>query len=196
MGIAVISSYRGGYNFEAIGLSRALVGEFFPGMPSRISGIGFTGIARKVLALHAAAWSESAPVLEVGGIYKLRRRGEAHAFDAPLIHMLQEAVATDSFTAYRRYAEATRKMPPIALRDLLAGFRDGSLPQGDADLARDELARRAASRAVRLPEAVPEGEVRALVAALFATTSPLTSPSGRPVFLELTHGELARRFQK
>ena len=33
--------------------------------------------------------------------------------------MLQEAVATDSFTTYRRYAEATRKMPPIALRDLL-----------------------------------------------------------------------------
>jgi glutamate synthase (NADPH/NADH) large chain len=40
MGIAVISSYRGGYNFEAVGLSRTLVAEFFPGMPSRISGIG------------------------------------------------------------------------------------------------------------------------------------------------------------
>ena len=35
MGIAVISSYRGGYNFEAVGLSRALVDDFFPGMPSR-----------------------------------------------------------------------------------------------------------------------------------------------------------------
>ena len=45
MGISVISSYRGGYNFEAIGLSRALVAEFFPGMPSRISGIGLAGIA-------------------------------------------------------------------------------------------------------------------------------------------------------
>ena len=43
MGIAVISSYRGGYNFEAVGLSRALVSEFFPGMPSRISGIGLAG---------------------------------------------------------------------------------------------------------------------------------------------------------
>ncbi|MBV9521540.1 MAG: glutamate synthase large subunit, partial [Alphaproteobacteria bacterium] len=36
IGISVISSYRGGCNFEAIGLSRALVGEFFPGMQSRI----------------------------------------------------------------------------------------------------------------------------------------------------------------
>ena len=47
MGISVISSYRGGYNFEAVGLSRALVAEFFPGMQSRISGIGLAGIARK-----------------------------------------------------------------------------------------------------------------------------------------------------
>ena len=47
MGISVISSYRGGLNFEAVGLSRALVAEFFPGMTSRISGIGLIGIQRK-----------------------------------------------------------------------------------------------------------------------------------------------------
>ena len=32
MGISVISSYRGGLNFEAVGLSRAMVAEYFPGM--------------------------------------------------------------------------------------------------------------------------------------------------------------------
>jgi glutamate synthase (NADPH) large chain len=41
MGISVISSYRGGLNFEAVGLSRAMVAEYFPGMHSRISGIGW-----------------------------------------------------------------------------------------------------------------------------------------------------------
>ncbi|MEY4087837.1 MAG: hypothetical protein RJB55_108, partial [Verrucomicrobiota bacterium] len=89
--------------------------------------------------------------------------------------------------------------PPAAepfLRDLLAAFRDGSVPAGNGELARDELARLAAAKAVRLPETAPEIEVRALVAQLFATSSPLTSPSGRPVFIELSHGELARRFQK
>ncbi len=120
MGISVISSYRGGLNFEAIGLSRALVAEFFPGMQSRISGIGLSGIARKVLELHAAAWNGDITVLPVGGLYKLRRKsGETHAFDPALIHMLQSAVATDSYQTYRRYADAVRKMPPIALRDLL-----------------------------------------------------------------------------
>ena len=97
MGISVISSYRGGYNFEAVGLSRALVAEFFPGMQSRISGIGLAGIARKALDLHAQAWDTDVVTLPVGGQYKLRRRGEAHAFDGTLIHLLQEAVATDSF---------------------------------------------------------------------------------------------------
>ena len=43
-GISVISAYRGACEFEALGLSRALVAEFFPGMPSRISGIGLRGI--------------------------------------------------------------------------------------------------------------------------------------------------------
>ena len=120
IGISVISSYRGGYNFEAIGLSRALVAEFFPGMQSRISGIGLTGIARKVLGLHGAAWDEELTALPVGGIYKLRPgKGEVHAFDGGLIHTLQTAVATDSYETYRRYADAIRRQKPIALRDLL-----------------------------------------------------------------------------
>ena len=55
MGISVISSYRGGYCFEAVGLSRALVAEFFPGMASRISGIGLSGINSKVTEMHHRA---------------------------------------------------------------------------------------------------------------------------------------------
>ncbi len=129
MGISVISSYRGGYNFEAIGLSRALVAEFFPGMTSRISGIGLPGIARKVLDQHALAWNEDAVTLPVGGVYKLRRHGgETHGFDPALIHMLQSAVASDSFALYRRYAEGVRKLPAIAPRDLLDFRTDGRTP--------------------------------------------------------------------
>jgi glutamate synthase (NADPH/NADH) large chain len=74
MGISVISSYRGGMNFEAIGLSRALVNEFFPGVPSRISGIGLSGIAKRIVELHGRAWDADAVALPVGGLHKLRRR--------------------------------------------------------------------------------------------------------------------------
>lgn len=127
MGISIVASYRGGCNFEAVGLSRALTAEFFPGMPSRISGIGLPGIARNVLTFHQEAWDSASLALPVGGFYKLRRKGEQHAFDGTLIHMLQTAVASDSFTIYKRYADAVRAQPPVALRDLL-DFKEGRTP--------------------------------------------------------------------
>jgi len=82
------------------------------------------------------------------------------------------------------------------LRDLLGAFRDGRWPDRNTELARDELARLAAAKAVRLPNRVGEAELHALVAQLFATRTPLTSPAGRPTYIELNHGELARRFNK
>ncbi len=128
MGISVISSYRGGYNFEAIGLSRSLVAEFFPGMQSRISGLGLPGIARKLLEMHHAAWDADSVALPVGGLYKMRRRGETHAFEGGLIHLLQEAVASDSYQMFRRYGDAVRRLPPVALRDLLDFRSEGRKP--------------------------------------------------------------------
>ena len=74
LGISVISSYRSGLNFEAVGLSRTLVDEFFPGMPSRISGIGLAGIQRRVLARHGRAYpvgasdDENEVLIPVGGL--------------------------------------------------------------------------------------------------------------------------------
>ncbi|HEV2551046.1 MAG TPA: glutamate synthase large subunit [Stellaceae bacterium] len=119
MGIAVISSYRGAYNFEAVGLSRTLVAEYFPGMTARISGIGLAGIELKHLAIHRRAYDGAVLALPVGGFYRFRQGGEQHAFEGSLIHTLQTAVATDSYGTYRRYSEGTRKLPPIHLRDLL-----------------------------------------------------------------------------
>jgi len=119
MGISVISSYRGAYNFEAVGLSRTLVAEFFPGMTSRISGIGLAGIQLKSLEMHRRGYAEDVIALPVGGFYRYRRGGELHAFEGSLVHTLQNAVATDSYGAYRRYSEGLRKLPPIHLRDLL-----------------------------------------------------------------------------
>jgi glutamate synthase domain-containing protein 2/glutamate synthase domain-containing protein 3 len=119
MGISVVSSYRGGCNFEAVGLSRALVAEFFPGMPSRISGIGVTGIEEKLRAIHARAWAPGAEILPIGGFYKARRKGESHAWSAQVIHAMQAAVEQNSYGLWKKYSEAMRAQPPIHLRDLL-----------------------------------------------------------------------------
>jgi len=120
MGISVISSYRGGYNFEAVGLSRSLVAEFFPGMTSRISGIGLPGIQKKVKAQHRLAYQPGVITLPVGGFYRYRAQsGDAHSFDGRLIHTLQAAVEKDSYQIFQKYSEGMRKLPPISLRDLL-----------------------------------------------------------------------------
>jgi len=118
MGISIISSYRGGYCFEAVGLSRALVAEFFPGMASRISGIGFSGIKNAVIDMHREAYRETPVPLPVGGFYRYRASGERHGHDGKLIHILQNAVTTESYSVYRRYSEGIRNLPPIYLRDL------------------------------------------------------------------------------
>ncbi len=124
MGIAVISSYRGGYNFEAVGLSRSLVNELFPGMPSKISGQGYASLQYSAIARHKAAWPETygeqdVVHLPIGGFYRQRNGGEAHAFGAQLMHLLQTSVATDSYTSYLQFSRGVRDLPPVYLRDLL-----------------------------------------------------------------------------
>jgi glutamate synthase (NADPH/NADH) large chain len=118
MGISVVSSYRGGLNFEAVGLSRAMCAEYFPGMTSRISGIGVTGIQSKVEEVHARGWLSDA-VLPIGGFYKARTSGETHAWEATSMHMLQMACNRASFELWKQYSAKMRSNPPIHLRDLL-----------------------------------------------------------------------------
>ncbi len=119
MGISVISSYRGGCNFEAVGLSRAIVSDYFPGMVSRISGIGIIGIESKIKELHKKFLEKNIYVLPIGGLYRYRKTGEEHQLQGNLIHLLQHAVETESYEAYKKYSKGIHDLPPINLRDLL-----------------------------------------------------------------------------
>lgn len=119
MGIAVISSYRGGYNFEAVGLSRALVNDLFPGMPAKISGEGYASLHLSAIMRHEAAFDRAVATLPIGGFYRQRHGGETHAYSAQLMHLLQTAVSTDSYSSYLQFSRGVRDMPPVYLRDLL-----------------------------------------------------------------------------
>ena len=119
MGISVLSSYRGGCNFETVGLSRTVVNEYFPGMMSKISGIGLTGIEKKIRSIHKDAFQTGANILPIGGIYRYRKNGEKHQYQGKLIHLLQSAVATGSYETYKKYAKGIYNLPPISLRDLV-----------------------------------------------------------------------------
>ncbi len=119
MGISVISSYRGGCNFEAVGLSRAIVSDYFPGMSSRISGIGVIGIEKKIKELHEKFNSKNVFNLPIGGLYRYRKSGEDHQYQGKLIHILQSAVGSGSYEQYKKYSAGIHSLPPINIRDLL-----------------------------------------------------------------------------
>jgi glutamate synthase (NADPH/NADH) large chain len=119
MGISVVSSYRGGLNFEAVGLSRAMCAEFFPGMTSRISGIGVSGIQVKAEEIHSKGWNSEENILPIGGFYKARKSSETHAWEASSMHMLQMACNRASFEMWKQYSAKMQSNPPIHLRDLL-----------------------------------------------------------------------------
>jgi glutamate synthase (NADPH/NADH) large chain len=120
MGISVISSYRGGLNFEAVGLSRAMCAEYFPGLTSRISGIGVSGIQAKLEEVHSKGWRGEQDILPIGGFYKARKSGETHAWGAQTMHILQTACNKASYELWKRYSAAMQANPPIHLRDLMA----------------------------------------------------------------------------
>ena len=119
MGISVLSSYRGGCNFETVGLSRTIVDEYFPGVTSKISGIGLTGIEKKIRNIHKDAFKTSSNILPIGGIYRYRKNGEKHQYQGKLIHLLQSAVASGSYDTYKKYTKGIYDLPPISLRDLV-----------------------------------------------------------------------------
>ena len=126
MGISVLSSYRGGCNFETVGLSRTVVNDYFPGVTSKISGIGLVGIEKKIREIHKEAFESTETVLPIGGIYRYRKNGETHQYQGRLIHLLQSAVGSNSYEAYKKYAEGIYNLPPINLRDLI-NFRKKKL---------------------------------------------------------------------
>ena len=120
MGISVISSYRGGCNFEAIGLSRNLMSKYFPTMSSKISGMGLIGIEKRALESHHKAYKEELITLPIGGFYRYRHGGENHSFEAKTIHMLQAAVSNENYKIYKKYSTAINSNEPINIRDLLS----------------------------------------------------------------------------
>ncbi|RZJ42774.1 MAG: glutamate synthase large subunit, partial [Brevundimonas sp.] len=99
-GISVISAYRGACEFEALGLSRALVAEFFPGMTSRISGVGLAGIEQTSVTKAARGFSTDRARLRIGGAHRIRAGEETHAWDAEMIHRLQDATTRGDYKRF------------------------------------------------------------------------------------------------
>lgn len=124
MGISTLQSYQAAQIFEALGISKRVVEKCFKGTISRIEGLDFDGLAREVLARHKAAYqqlSKADSLLETGGIYQWKRRGEKHTLNPDTIHLLQHSTRTNNFDLYKEYAEKINDQTrhALTLRGLL-----------------------------------------------------------------------------
>src|SRR3546814_13009671 len=90
--------------FRSVGLSRALVNDFFPGMPAKISGEGYASLHLNATLRHEKAFDTAVATLPIGGFYRQRHTGETHAYSAQLMHLLQTAVSTDSYSSYLQFS--------------------------------------------------------------------------------------------
>ncbi len=108
MGISTYQSYCGAQIFDAIGLNQKFVDHYFTGTHTTIEGVGLDEVARETIGRHRDAFGD-APVyrtmLDVGGDYALRTRGEAHAWSAQSVSLLQHSVRANSRETYRAYAK-------------------------------------------------------------------------------------------
>ena len=108
MGISTYMSYTGAQIFEAIGLQKAFVEKYFTGTPSNVEGIGLFDVAEEAIRLHDAAFSADpvlADMLDAGGEYAFRTRGEEHMWTPDAIAKLQHATRSGKFENYKEYAQ-------------------------------------------------------------------------------------------
>ena len=108
MGISTVQSYRGAQVFEAIGLNKEFVDQYFTWTASRIGGIGLEEVAKEMSLRHHNAFPDrpsKKPDLEWGGEYKWRRDGEYHLFNPDTVFKLQHATRTGQYEIFKEYTD-------------------------------------------------------------------------------------------
>ena len=108
MGISTYQSYCGAQIFEAIGLNANFVTEYFTGTATQIEGIGLAEVAEEAVRTHLEAFGNDpvlANMLDAGGEYAVRVRGEEHMWTSDSIAKLQHATRTNNFNTYKEYAK-------------------------------------------------------------------------------------------
>ncbi len=106
MGISTIQSYQGSQIFEAIGIGKEVIDEYFTGTVSRIGGITLKDIENNVDRLHTAAFDPlglgCSTELESRGSHKFRSGKEEHLYNPQTIYMLQQATRTGDYELYKQ----------------------------------------------------------------------------------------------
>ena len=138
MGISTYQSYCGAQIFDAVGLSSDFVARYFTRTATTIEGIGLAEVAQETVRRHASAYGDN-PIyrnmLDVGGIYQYRLRGEEHAWTPANIAQLQHAVRGDKWDQYEEFAKSINEQSErlLTIRGLM------TLKKADEPVPLDEV---------------------------------------------------------
>jgi len=108
MGVSTYMSYCGAQLFEAIGINSDTIAKYFTGTASRVQGIGVFEIAEEAMRRHQAAFGDDpvlATMLDAGGEYAWRTRGEEHMWSPDAIAKLQHSTRANNWNTYKEYAQ-------------------------------------------------------------------------------------------
>jgi glutamate synthase domain-containing protein 2/glutamate synthase domain-containing protein 1/glutamate synthase domain-containing protein 3 len=115
MGISTVASYTGAQAFEAIGIDRDVIDEYFAGTPTQLGGVGLDVLAEEVKLRHRRAYPENPTErvhrrLEVGGEYAFRREGELHLFTPEVVFLLQHSTRTGRHDVFAQYSDEVNRL--------------------------------------------------------------------------------------
>jgi len=147
MGISTYMSYTGAQIFEAIGLQKKMVDKYFTGTSTQVEGIDIFDVMEESIRQHRQAFSDD-PVLlnmlDAGGEYAFRVRGEEHMWTPDAIAKLQHSTRSGQYDSYKEYAkiinDQTRRH--MTLRGLFEIKAAGpAVPLDEVETAKDIVKR-------------------------------------------------------
>jgi glutamate synthase (NADPH) large chain len=159
MGISTVASYTAAQGFEAVGINKDVIDEYFTGTPTQLGGAGLDVIAEEVKLRHRRAYPENPTErvhrrLEVGGEYAFRREGELHLFTPEVVFLLQHSTRTGRHDVFQQYSDEVNRLskdggtlrglfefkkalrPPVPLEDveplgsIVTRFNTGAMSYG------------------------------------------------------------------
>ena len=139
MGVSTLQSYQSAQLFEAVGIAKNVVDEYFTNTVSRIGGIGLKEIEAMVDRNHSRAFDplglEADLTLDSAGTHKARSGQEDHMYSPQAIHLLQQAARTGDYGLFKQYsALVDDESSPHTLRGLMEmKYADTPIPLDEVE---------------------------------------------------------------
>ena len=139
MGVSTLQSYQSAQLFEAVGIARDVVDEYFTNTVSRVGGIGLKELEAMVDRNHSKAFDPLGLAVDLtldsAGTHKARAGKEDHMYSPRAVHLLQQSARTGDYDLFKQYsALVDDENCPHTLRGLMEmKYADEPIPLDEVE---------------------------------------------------------------